>query len=177
MAWKGGYVSALTPALAALFLIGLSAALPAGVLYWLMEPTIVPNPGIAAYRPHSLVLVGNGATDDPEGDVILENIHSSVDEDIIVVKVDDPVLVNALQRRAGGPSVALRSLERSLGSHRSLPKSQRTNGLLVQVLTDPALRERLGSRAKETVRKRFLMSRLLEDWIDLLAIYEGRAPT
>jgi hypothetical protein len=37
--------------LAALFVIGLSAALPATVLYWLMRPTIVPNPGISAYRP------------------------------------------------------------------------------------------------------------------------------
>jgi hypothetical protein len=37
--------------LAALLLIGLSAALPAGVLYWLMRPTIVQNPGVSAYRP------------------------------------------------------------------------------------------------------------------------------
>jgi hypothetical protein len=37
--------------LAALFVIGLSAALPASVLYWLMRPTIVPNPGVSAYRP------------------------------------------------------------------------------------------------------------------------------
>jgi hypothetical protein len=37
--------------LAALFVIGLSAALPVTVLYWLMRPTTVPNPGISAYRP------------------------------------------------------------------------------------------------------------------------------
>jgi hypothetical protein len=37
--------------LAALFVIGLSASLPAGVLYWLMRPTILPNPGMSAYRP------------------------------------------------------------------------------------------------------------------------------
>ena len=43
---------------------------------------------------------------------------------------------------------------------------------IVQILSDPGLRERLGSRAKETVRRNFLMSRLLEDWIDLLAIYD-----
>jgi trehalose synthase len=43
---------------------------------------------------------------------------------------------------------------------------------IVQVLRDPALRERVGSRAKETVREKFLMSRLLEDWLDLLAEYE-----
>jgi hypothetical protein len=37
--------------LAALFVIGLSAALPATVLYWVMRPSIAPNPGISAYRP------------------------------------------------------------------------------------------------------------------------------
>jgi hypothetical protein len=37
--------------LAALFVIGLSAALPVTVLYWLMRPTTVPSPGISAYRP------------------------------------------------------------------------------------------------------------------------------
>jgi hypothetical protein len=36
---------------AALFVIGLSASLPAGVLYLLMRPTILPNPGMSAYRP------------------------------------------------------------------------------------------------------------------------------
>jgi len=35
-------------------------------------------------------------------------------------------------------------------------------------LKDPPLREQLGSRARATVREKFLMSRLLEDWLDLL---------
>src|SRR5204862_7625896 len=47
-----------------------------------------------------LVLVGNNASDDPKGDVILETIKSAIDDSIIVLSVDDPVLVNALQRRA-----------------------------------------------------------------------------
>ena len=37
---------------------------------------------------------------------------------------------------------------------------------------DDRLRERIGSRARETVCENFLMSRLLEDWLDLLATYE-----
>jgi hypothetical protein len=40
------------------FIIGLTGLLPAGVLYWLMRPTIVVNPGLTAYqapRPDSLV--------------------------------------------------------------------------------------------------------------------------
>jgi hypothetical protein len=36
---------------AALCVIGLSASLPAGALYWLMRPTVLPNPGMSAYRP------------------------------------------------------------------------------------------------------------------------------
>jgi len=46
--------------------------------------------------------------------------------------------------------------------------------VFVQLLKDGWLRERLGRRARETVRERFLMSRLGEDWIDLLAMLEGR---
>jgi len=36
--------------LVALFIIGLSTTLPVGVLYWLMRPTLLPNPGISAYQ-------------------------------------------------------------------------------------------------------------------------------
>jgi trehalose synthase len=42
----------------------------------------------------------------------------------------------------------------------------------VQLLKDPSLRQQLGSRAKTSVREKFLMSRLLEDWLDLLIRYE-----
>jgi len=42
----------------AFFLIGFTGLLPAGVLYWLMRPTIVVNPGLSAYyapRPDPLL--------------------------------------------------------------------------------------------------------------------------
>jgi len=151
----------------------------------------------------TLVLIGNGAADDPEGDVILESIHSSIDEHVIVVKVDDPILVNALQRRAA--VVLQKSIREGFGLtvteamwkgaaviggnvggiRRQIKDGE--NGFLVesvgqaadrivQVLRDPSLRDRLGAQARETVRERFLMSRLLEDWIDLLAAYDGKAP-
>ena len=48
----------------------------------------------------TLVMLGNVAADDPKSDVILETIRSSVDERVVVLTVDDPILVNALQRRA-----------------------------------------------------------------------------
>src|SRR3954468_15268852 len=147
----------------------------------------------------TLVLVGNNATDDPEGGKILEAIKSVADESIIVLAVDDPTFVNALQRSA---SVVLQKSIREgfgltvteamwkgaaviggdVGGLRHQIKDE-WNGFLVrspdeaaarmvQLLKDPGLRKQVGSRAKESVRQNFLMSRLLEDWLDLLCRYE-----
>jgi trehalose synthase len=147
----------------------------------------------------TLVLVGNNASDDPEGEQILDSIRSMADEGIIILAVDDPALVNALQRHA---AVVLQKSTREgfgltvteamwkgaaiiggdVGGIRHQIKDE-WNGFLVktpdeaatrivQVLKDPKLRERLGARAKESVREKFLMSRLLEDWLDLLIMYE-----
>jgi trehalose synthase len=147
----------------------------------------------------TLVLVGNNATDDPEGGKILETIRSVADESIIVLAVDDPTLVNALQRAA---AIVLQKSTREgfgltvteamwkgaaviggdVGGIRHQIKDE-WNGFLVstpdeaaarmvQLLKDPGLRERVGLRAKESVRQKFLMSRLLEDWLDLLTKYE-----
>src|SRR3954470_14160630 len=143
-----------------------------------------------------LVLVGNNASDDPEGGKILEAIRSVADEDIIILAADDPTLVNALQRSA---AVVLQKSTREgfgltvteamwkgaaviggdVGGIRHQIKDE-WNGFLVstldqatarmvQLLKDPVLRDRIGSRAKESVRQNFLMSRLLEDWVDLLS--------
>jgi trehalose synthase len=144
----------------------------------------------------TLVLVGSTALDDPEAGVILETIQSSVDERVIVLTVEDAILVNALQRRAA--VVLQKSIREGFGLtvteamwkgaaviggnvggiRRQIKDGE--NGFLVdsveqaaeriiQLLKDAQLRERLGARAKETVRENFLMSRLVEDWIDLLA--------
>jgi trehalose synthase len=146
----------------------------------------------------TLVLLGNTASDDPEGDVILETIRNSIDQRIIVLTVDDPLLVNALQRRA---AVVLQKSTRegfgltvteamwkgaavvggNVGGIR-LQIRDGENGFLVdtvdqaadrivQLLRDPKLRQRIGAQARETVREKFLMSRLLEDWLDLVAGY------
>jgi hypothetical protein len=37
--------------LSAVFIIGVCGVVPAGALYWLMRPTVLPNPGVNAYRP------------------------------------------------------------------------------------------------------------------------------
>jgi trehalose synthase len=146
-----------------------------------------------------LVLVGNNASDDPEGGKIFESVKSAADESIIVLAVDDPTLVNALQRSA---AVVLQKSTREgfgltvteamwkgatviggdVGGIRRQIKDG-WNGFLVrtpdeaaarmvQLLKNPGLREQVGSRAKESVRQNFLMSRLLEDWVDLLSKYD-----
>ncbi|MBV8819617.1 MAG: glycosyltransferase [Acidobacteriaceae bacterium] len=150
----------------------------------------------------TLVLLGNNASDDPESEVVLESIRRSVDESVIILTVDDPLLVNALQRYSavvlqksiregfgltvaeamwkgavviGGDVGGIRH-QISDGENGFLVKSvDEAAERIVQVLTDPTVRARLGARAKETVRERFLMSRLLENWLDLLASY--RRPT
>lgn len=45
-------------------------------------------------------------------------------------------------------------------------------GRIIQLVRDPELRRRLGARARETVRARFLMTGLMEDWLDLIASFE-----
>lgn len=162
---------------------------------------------IGAYRKArkeadcTLVLLGNNASDDPEGEVILETIKSYVDDRIIVLSVDDPILVNSLQRRSA--VILQKSLREGfgltvteamwkgaavIGGDVGGIRKQITNGdngflvttaeeaaaRIVQLLKDETLRERIGSAAKETVRQNFLMSRLAEDWLDLLLEYERR---
>jgi trehalose synthase len=147
----------------------------------------------------TLVLLGNDATDDPEGQIVLETILRSADERVMVISVDDPILVNALQRRAA--VVLQKSIREGFGLtvteamwkgaavvggnvggiRRQIDDGE--NGFLVDTVAQaaerivelvrrPDLRRRLGENARETVRLNFLMSRLLEDWLDVIA--DGR---
>jgi trehalose synthase len=147
----------------------------------------------------TLVLVGNNASDDPEGGKILETIESVADEGIIVLAVDDPTLVNALQRSAavvlqkstregfgltvteamwkgaaviGGDVGGIRHQIKDGWNGFLVKTPDQAAARMVQLLKNPGLREQVGSRAKESVRQNFLMSRLLEDWLDLLSKYE-----
>jgi trehalose synthase len=148
------------------------------------------------------VLLGNTAVDDPEAEVILETIHSSVDEGLLVLTVDDATLVNALQRRAAvvlqksiregfgltvteamwkgaaviGGNVGGIRRQISDGENGFLVNTvEETADRIVQLLKDAALRQRLGANAKRTVRENFLLTRLMEDWIDLLAERQARS--
>jgi trehalose synthase len=150
----------------------------------------------------TLVLLGNLALDDPEASIVLETIRKSADDHVIVLTVDDATLVNALQRKA---TVVLQKSTREgfgltvteamwkgaavVGGNVGGIRRQITDGengflvdsvdqaaqRIVQLIKNPDLRTRLGTAAKETVRQKFLMSRLVEDWIDLLSNFGSDA--
>jgi trehalose synthase len=147
----------------------------------------------------TLVLLGNIATDDPEGQTVFESLSRSAEERIRVLSVQDSALVNALQRRAAvvlqksiregfGLTVAEAMWKGAavIGGNVGGIRHQIEDGVngflvndvagaaqrIVQLVQDPALRSRVGEAAKETVRRRFLMSRLMEEVLDLYASFE-----
>jgi trehalose synthase len=148
----------------------------------------------------TLVLLGSPAVDDPEAGLVLESIQSSLDERVLILTVDDPLLVNALQREAA--VVLQKSLREGFGMtvteamwkgaaviggnvggiRKQIVDGE--NGFLVnsvdeaaerivRLLKDEPLRKRLGKRARESVRERYLLSHLLEDWIDTIVDVTG----
>lgn len=156
---------------------------------------------VAAEAPCTLVLVGNVATDDPEGQEVFESICSCANDRIIVLSCQDSALVNALQCRSA--VILQKSLREGFGltvteaMWKGTPviggnvggiRHQITDGengflvnsvdeaaeRLMQLLSDAALREDMGRRARESVRRRFLLSRLLEDYLDLAGGFETR---
>jgi trehalose synthase len=149
----------------------------------------------------TLVLLGNFASDDPEGAEIYESLIGCRDERILILPHgDDTALVNTLQRRAA--VVLQKSLREGFGltvteaMWKGTPViGGRVGGIvhqiedgvngflvssveaaaarLVQLLKDPALRERMGERARESVARRFLLTRYLEQYLDLFGSFEA----
>ena len=145
----------------------------------------------------TLVLLGNFATDDPEGEQIYESLCACRDERILILTSgDDSALVNALQTRAAG--VLQKSLREGFGLTVSEAMWKGTpviggnvggiryqiedgiNGFLVssveqaatrivQLLKDKELRDQMGERAREIVREKFLLPRYVEQYFDLFA--------
>jgi trehalose synthase len=143
----------------------------------------------------TLVLLGNFASDDPEGAKIYESLLAHRDERILILpNGDDTALVNTIQSRA---AVILQKSIREgfgltvteamwkgtpvIGGNAGGIRYQIQNGVngflvssveecaqrMVQLLKDRRLRDRLGRAARETVRKKFLMSRYVEQYLDL----------
>lgn len=149
----------------------------------------------------TLVLVGNVATDDPEGQEVFESLCRCADDRTRILSVQDSALVNALQRRAavilqksiregfgltvteamwkgtpviGGNVGGIRHQIRDGENGFLVATVEQAAERIVQVVKDPKLRQRLGDRARETVRERFLLTRLMEDWLDLIGAFEAR---
>jgi trehalose synthase len=144
-----------------------------------------------------LVLLGNFATDDPEGARIFEALRGCRDDRILILTSgDDTALVNALQTRAA--VVLQKSLREGFGLTVAEAMWKGTpvlggnvggiryqiedgvNGFLVSsveeaaerivcLLEDEKLREEMGRKARETVRDRFLLTRYVEQYLDLFA--------
>lgn len=150
----------------------------------------------------TLVLLGNFATDDPEGAQIFEALRACQSERILILTSgDDTALVNALQRRAA--VVLQKSLREGFGltvaeaMWKGTPviggnvggiRYQIENGVngflvssieeaakrIVQLVRDKNLRDEMGRKARESVREKFLLPRYLEQYLDLFATFEKR---
>lgn len=142
----------------------------------------------------TLVLLGNVAMDDPEGDAVYSSLLDSREERIIILSRQDGALVNALQRRSAvvlqksiregfGLTVAEAMWKGTpvIGGNVGGIRDQIEDGVngflvssieeaanrIVQLITDDKLRKQMGERARETVRCNFLLTRYLEQYLDL----------
>jgi len=147
----------------------------------------------------TLVLLGNVATDDPEGQEVFESLLRHKEQRVHILTVEDSALVNALQRHA--TVVLQKSLREGfgltvaeamwkgaavIGGNCGGIRHQIEDGVngflvssvedaakrIVELVKDPALRTELGKQARETVRSHFLLSRMVEQELDLLGAFE-----
>lgn len=143
-----------------------------------------------------LVLLGNIAADDPEGPEMFEKVkkESEKHEDVIAIAETNGVLVNAVQRVSDvvlqksikegfaltvsealwketpviGTEVGGIPLQIDDGENGYLVKSNKEAADRVkELLENPEQRKQMGRRGKEKVRENFLITRQIEDWIDL----------
>ncbi len=150
--------------------------------------------------PGTLVLLGNVATDDPEGAEVYQSLLEHQDKRIIILSTQDGALVNALQRRAA--VVLQKSLREGfgltvaeamwkgkavIGGNVGGIRHQITDGVngflvssieeaanrITQLIKDRELREQMGRKARETVRMHFLLTRYLEEYLDLFNSFES----
>jgi trehalose synthase len=142
-----------------------------------------------------LVLLGNFATDDPEGEKIFHSLCACRDERLLILTSgDDTALVNALQARAA--VVLQKSLREGFGltvaeaMWKGTPviggnvggiryqiedgvtgflvsSVEETADRMVKLINDQELRNEMGRAARESVRKNFLPTRYIEEYFDL----------
>jgi len=149
-----------------------------------------------------LVLLGNFAFDDPEGQKVFEKLEERVAKsryknDIKLLVIENSFLVNCLQRASsvvlqkskregfgltvtealykGTPVVASKvggiPMQVIDGFNGFLHKPMETRCFsrsILKLLNDERLRQQFGRNAKEHVKKNFLITRLMLDWLDLM---------
>lgn len=148
----------------------------------------------------TLVLLGNIAADDPEGTDVYQALLSHQEERILILSCQDAALVNSLQSRSavifqksiregfgltvteamwkgaaviGGNVGGIRHQIQD-GSNGFLVNSvTEAADRLVRLLEDPGLRRSIGNAARETVRSKFLLSRYIEQHLDLYGAFEA----
>jgi trehalose synthase len=156
--------------------------------------------------PCRLVLVGGGASDDPEGMDVLREVHEVAGDDSLIhvleLPPDSHLEINALQRAAD--IIVQKSLKEGFGltvaegMWKGKPVVgapaggitaqiiQGETGLLARsvegaafkirtLLGKPRLREALGEAAREYVRRNFLITRHVRDYLSLMIFLRERA--
>lgn len=147
-----------------------------------------------------LILVGGGAADDPEGDVVLQEVREAAGQDpdihVLLLPPDSNIEVNALQRAA--TVVLQKSLREGFGLTvaEAMWKGKPVvggfaGGITVQImyyhtgytvssvegaafrirhlLNNPEIGRKMGNNAKEYVRRNFLITRHVADYLTLMA--------
>ena len=147
----------------------------------------------------TLVLLGNVATDDPEGEKVYEELRDQQEERILILSHQDTALVNALQRRAavvlqksiregfgltvteamwkgaaviGGDVGGIRYQIEDGESGFLVSSVDEAADRIVTLLKDEKLRARMGKKAKQSVTERYLLTRYVEQYLDLIASIE-----
>ncbi len=184
---------------------GVPVDLPLVVQISRFDPWKDPEGVIEAFEqaagevPATLVLLGNVAMDDPEGQQVFESIIGRKSERVRILTAEDSAFVNALQRRAdvvvqkslregfgltvteamwksavviGGDCGGIRHQIENEKSGFLVSSVEQAARRIVEVLKNPDLRANMGSAARERVVQRFLLSRLLEDHLDLFSAFE-----
>lgn len=147
----------------------------------------------------TLVLLGNVATDDPEGGEVYESLLECQEDRIIVLSCQDSALVNTLQRKAA--VIVQKSLREGFGLTVTEAMWKGTpviggkaggickqiddaeNGFLIDsieeaaermvtLLQDESLRNRMGKKAHDKVKRNFLLTQYVEKYLDLFNSFE-----
>jgi len=147
----------------------------------------------------TLVLLGNVATDDPEGEQVYHSILKHREDRIIILSKQDTALVNALQRKSeiilqkskregfgltvteamwkgtpviGGNVGGIRYQIQNGENGYLVSSLEETSEKMVKLLKDKKLRKSMGKKARDSVKKHYLLPKYLEKYLDLINSFE-----